>query len=83
MPEKEGSVAVRPLHYAIHLEPDLETFLFNGEVRILLKAKTPVSKVFLNGSSIRIHSCSVQINGIWQLVNFTKPKKSSESFRGL
>ena len=73
-------MGVRPLHYHIHLEPDLEKFLFNGEVRILLKAKAPVSKVILNGASIRVHSCSVQIEDIWQLVNFTKPKKSSESF---
>jgi aminopeptidase N len=80
MPKKEGKVAVLPLHYLIHLEPDLENFLFNGEVRILMKAETSVSKVILNGASIRIHSCSVLAGGIWQLAKFTQPKKSAESF---
>jgi aminopeptidase N len=80
MTKKEGTVSAKPQHYNIHLEPDLESFLFHGEVRILLKAESPVSKITLNGVSLRIHSCSVQIDDIWQLTRFAQPKKTAESF---
>ena len=77
---KEGTVSVRPLHYDIHLEPDLKNFILQGEVQILIKAESPTSKIKLNGASIKIHSSSVHIDNIWQLVRFTQPTKKTESF---
>jgi aminopeptidase N len=73
-------LSIKPVHYDIRLEPDLEKFHFNGEVRITIQAPTPVSEITLNGVALRIHSCSVAMNGTWQLANFTEPDPSTESF---
>jgi len=53
MPELEA------LNYRLHLEPDLNNFLFAGTAEILLEALSPVEEISLNVLEIAIWSCEI------------------------
>jgi aminopeptidase N len=46
-----------PIHYSIHLEPDLQTFRFSGKTEIFLFSKTPVKEVSLDVLDLAIWTC--------------------------
>jgi tricorn protease interacting factor F2/3 len=48
-----------PIHYKIHLEPDLERFRFEGAVEILLKADQPVREIPLNALDLAVWTCEL------------------------
>jgi len=50
---------VRPIHYKIKLEPDLEGFRFSGTTEILLEASEPVDEITLNILELAIWNCKV------------------------
>jgi puromycin-sensitive aminopeptidase len=49
---------VVPGRYDICLSPDLETFKFDGEVKIHVDVKEPVSEILLNSLGLNIHSAA-------------------------
>lgn len=49
---------VVPSRYEIRLSPDLEKFKFDGEVKIHVDVKEPVSEVLLNALELNIHSAA-------------------------
>ena len=51
---------LNPLNYRIHLEPDLDRFIFDGKCEILLDAPETVSEVALNILEIAIWSCRLE-----------------------
>ncbi len=53
---------ITPVHYTIHLEPDLERFRFEGEVEIILKADQPVREVRLNALHLAFWKCELVID---------------------
>lgn len=54
-----GMGHVRPLHYALTLDPDLDTLLFAGQVTLSLEAPGPVEEVLLDALDLGILRCSV------------------------
>lgn len=52
---------VKPTHYRVRLEPDLEKFTFSGEVEISLDVATATNQVAVNILDLTIHSA--EING--------------------
>ena len=48
-----------PIHYTIHLEPDLNTFKFKGSTGILLEAVEPIREIGLNALELAILKCEV------------------------
>lgn len=48
---------VVPIHYRIHLEPDLERFQFQESVRILIRAFSAVRKICLNAVDLAVWTC--------------------------
>lgn len=48
---------MEPLHYKIHLEPDLETFTFQGTTVIEIMAKNSVDQIILNAKDLSLQSC--------------------------
>jgi aminopeptidase N len=54
---------VKPTHYKIHLEPDLERFTFEGSVEIYLDAPEPTGEVSLNVLDLAIWNCRVLLEG--------------------
>lgn len=50
---------VLPVHYELRLEPDLESFTFNGHVGVDLDVVEPVSQIVLNTAEIDFVSVSV------------------------
>ncbi|KAL8968977.1 MAG: hypothetical protein Q9183_002219 [Haloplaca sp. 2 TL-2023] len=54
---------VKPLHYALTLEPDFDKFTYEGEVVIDLDVKEDTSSVSLNSLEIDIHSTRISANG--------------------
>lgn len=47
---------IKPIHYNIYLEPDLENFTFQGEEEIKIKVSKPTSKIKLHSAEIEIFS---------------------------
>ena len=54
--------AVRPIRYALLLEPDLVHFRFSGQVVIELQSRQPVEQVVLNALELAVWSCKLQID---------------------
>jgi len=50
---------IRPIHYKIHLEPDLAKFRFTGKVELLLEVPSPASEVSLNILELAIGKCTL------------------------
>ena len=53
---------VRPIRYALLVEPDLVHFQFSGQVNIELESRQPVEQVVLNVLELAVWSCKLQIN---------------------
>lgn len=62
---------VKPLHYTIRLDPDLEGFEFSGYVKILVETIQPVKEVTLNSLDLTIQSVSVETGGDATVCPFT------------
>ncbi len=52
---------IKPIHYRIHLEPDLDTFLFAGTTEILLETEQPVREICLHAAELAFWSCKVSL----------------------
>ena len=50
---------VTPVHYNIHLEPDLARFRFDGEVEILAEADQTVKEIVLNALDLAVWKCDL------------------------
>jgi tricorn protease interacting factor F2/3 len=50
---------VNPVHYTIHLEPDLRAFTTSGSVEISLKAPRAVNEITLNAKELSLVSCKL------------------------
>ena len=53
---------IKPIHYSIHLEPDLHTFKVDGITEITISASEPVDKVIINAHELAIWKCQVKLN---------------------
>lgn len=53
---------VIPIKYKIHLEPDLNEFVFAGEEEITLEFKKSTNQITLHASEIEIMSAEIKIN---------------------
>lgn len=51
--------SVKPLHYDIYLEPNLETFKFKGITKIDIEAEKPVKEFTLNAKELEIEKCEI------------------------
>jgi tricorn protease interacting factor F2/3 len=51
---------MKPLHYSIHLEPDLESFTFKGKVGVEIKTDKSADQVILNANDLTFQSCKVK-----------------------
>jgi aminopeptidase N len=50
---------IKPLHYLIHLEPDLKSFRFNGKAVIHLEASEPVNEISLDALELAVWNCTL------------------------
>ncbi|KAI8393953.1 aminopeptidase [Radiomyces spectabilis] len=50
---------VKPVHYDLTLQPNLETFVFHGRVKVDLEVKEDTKQIVLNTHDIKIHSASL------------------------
>jgi aminopeptidase N len=51
-----------PIHYQIHLEPDLKRFRFEGRTEILIQADEPTTEVALNSLDLAVRRCRFERN---------------------
>uniref|UniRef100_A0A6B2KY43 Aminopeptidase n=1 Tax=Arcella intermedia TaxID=1963864 RepID=A0A6B2KY43_9EUKA len=57
---------VRPVHYNIHLYPDLTTFKFKGTEEVLLRVVEPARAIEFNGLEMKVLSAAVTVGGaVW------------------
>ncbi|MDD5204380.1 MAG: hypothetical protein PHS17_03115, partial [Desulfobacterales bacterium] len=50
---------LKPLHYRLHLEPDLKRFRFDGRAEIEIETSGPVQTIPMNGLELAIWNCRV------------------------
>ncbi len=50
---------MKPNHYLIQFEPDLDQFVFHGSARIDLTSEASTSEIILNAKELTIHSCKI------------------------
>lgn len=69
---------LKPLHYRIHLEPDLNRFRFFGRVEIEVETSAPVHEVPLDAMDLAVWSCRAVIGNDEVTCAFvTDPSKQS------
>ena len=55
---------MKPNHYLIQFEPDLDQFIFHGSTRIDLTSETSTSEIILHAKELTIHSCKIRTSEI-------------------
>lgn len=63
-------VELTPNHYNILLEPNLDTFKFNGKASILISSDTPISEFELHSLDLEVLDCWINSNGENQKANW-------------
>jgi len=65
--------SVKPSHYELELEPDLENFTFNGSVDIHIVIEKTVGEILLNSLELQINEVSLEHEslGLIQCCNYT------------
>jgi len=53
------TVEIHPLHYILHLEPDLDTLTFSGVAAIQMQAASAVQEVILQGRELALLHCTL------------------------
>ncbi|MBI5355725.1 MAG: M1 family metallopeptidase [Candidatus Aenigmarchaeota archaeon] len=69
--------SVRPKHYDIFFEPDLEAFSFKGREKIEIDVTNPISQIALNSAELDIISASV-VSGNKELKAVVRMNEKSE-----
>jgi tricorn protease interacting factor F2/3 len=68
--------AYEPVHYRLHLEPDLDSLTFAGEVSVTFRARKPVSDVHLDCLGLDVRSVTAESNGAEYPCEFTVEEES-------
>jgi len=69
---------IRPIHYKIHLEPDLVKFQFAGKLELLLEVPEPASEVSLNILDLAIWKCTLVSEGQGEACGFSVDPRKEE-----
>jgi tricorn protease interacting factor F2/3 len=69
---------IRPIHYKIHLEPDLAKFQFTGKLELLLEVPAPASGVSLNILDLAIWKCELMAQGKGEACVFSVDPQKEE-----
>jgi len=69
---------MKPIHYNVHLEPDLENFVFSGLTEIEIVLENSTKEIILNGKDILIQKCEVIRGDDLKDCNFDFKKKKEE-----
>jgi tricorn protease interacting factor F2/3 len=68
--------SIQPVHYHLHLEPDLKSFLFQGCVEIQFETSEPTSVIRLNALELAIWDCAVKQDDSWEPCYFSYQPKN-------
>ena len=69
---------IKPIHYKIHLEPDLKKFHFTGKVELILEVPSPASEVSLNILELAIWRCGLTGQGQSEACSFSVDPRQEE-----
>lgn len=50
---------IKPIHYTICIQPDLQKLIFQGSVEIKILLDEPVAEIILNAKNLAFHSCLI------------------------
>lgn len=51
---------MKPVHYVLHFEPNLETFRFQGKTHITVEVEKPTNEIRLDAKELTIQSCEIK-----------------------
>lgn len=67
---------IHPLRYIIHITPDMDRFVFSGQVTIQLQADRPTAEIVLHSLDLAIWRCQLARNDTWTDLAFgVDPKR--------
>ncbi len=69
---------MKPIHYNVHLEPDLDNFVFSGLTEIEIDLENPTEEIILNGKDILIQKCELIRDDDLKDCNFDFKEKKEE-----
>lgn len=69
---------MKPIHYNLHLEPDLVNFIFSGLTEIEIDLEEPAEEIILNGKDILIQKCDVKREDDLKECSFDFKEKKEE-----
>jgi aminopeptidase N len=69
---------IRPIHYKIHVEPDLSKFQFGGKLELRLEVPSPASEVSLNILDLAIWRCGLVGQGQSEACAFSVDPRKEE-----
>jgi aminopeptidase N len=69
---------MKPLHYFLHLEPNLENFICPGSTRIKIHSEEKLSTIVLNAKNLTILSCKINAIGEYMDCSFEINKDKEE-----
>jgi aminopeptidase N len=69
---------IRPIHYKIHLEPDLAKFQFTGKLELLLEVPAPAPEISLNTLDLAIWKCTLMGQGQDDVCAFSVDPRKEE-----
>ncbi len=61
---------MKPLHYDLHLEPDLDNFTFDGRVDIQFEMAEPAEEILLNCLELAVWECTIKDADQWRPCTF-------------
>jgi aminopeptidase N len=70
---------IRPLHYSIRIDPDLQAFTFAGVTRLEIQATDPLHEVVLNAHELEFQNCTLEYNHKEKNCDFTLLTNSQEA----
>ena len=62
---------INPIHYKIHLEPNLATFKVDGVTEIEIEIKDLTSEIVLNTHKLAIWGCALEDSGKYKALSFS------------
>ncbi|MBW2207182.1 MAG: M1 family metallopeptidase [Deltaproteobacteria bacterium] len=69
---------INPIHYRIHLEPDLDNFSFQGHTEIDIHSTGPAKEILLHALDLDVQTCRAGMEDLFEECTFSMDPENEE-----
>ena len=69
---------INPIHYRIHLEPDLNNFSFQGHTEIDIHSTGPAKEILLHALDLDVQTCRAGVGDLFEECTFSMDPENEE-----